>query len=203
MNPLAASAGLLLGAGVLLAVSPWLWPRGRATRRRRRPERGLAVLLVQAGMPPAPFVERGRTARACACRGQLGVPPLVPRLRGRVDRLPGELVDDQPRGERREEIHGGVERIHVVEHAPGDGRVERSERRRQLLERRPAEALARRCVRVDADDVVARVREQLDHAALAAAADLEHARRRGREPGEDEVAEAGHPYAAASVAQSP
>lgn len=53
MNPLAAGAGLLLGAGMLLAASPWLWPRGR-TPRRRHPDRGLAVLLVQAGMSRTP-----------------------------------------------------------------------------------------------------------------------------------------------------
>jgi tight adherence protein B len=58
VSPLAAGAGLLLGAGVLLAASPWLWPRGRSRSagRARHPGRGLAVLLVQAGMPRVPVV---------------------------------------------------------------------------------------------------------------------------------------------------
>jgi len=53
MNPLTIGAGLLLGAGLVLAASPWLWPRGSAPRRRSaagRSGRGLAVLLRQAGM---------------------------------------------------------------------------------------------------------------------------------------------------------
>jgi tight adherence protein B len=50
MSPLAVGAGLLLGAGVVLAVSPWVWPRSVVRARRPRGEAGLAVLLRQAGM---------------------------------------------------------------------------------------------------------------------------------------------------------
>lgn len=51
MSPLAVGIGLLLGAGILFISSPWLWPRRPGgTSRRRRPERGLAVVLRQAGM---------------------------------------------------------------------------------------------------------------------------------------------------------
>ncbi len=62
MNPLAAAAGLLLGAGVVLVASPWLWPRtvgAAAGRRARGPARGLGALLRQSGMPrvvPSVFV---------------------------------------------------------------------------------------------------------------------------------------------------
>jgi tight adherence protein B len=58
MNPAAIGIGLLLGAGVVLAASPWLWPRARradgADARSRRRDRGLAVLLRQAGMARVP-----------------------------------------------------------------------------------------------------------------------------------------------------
>lgn len=42
--------GALLGAGVLLAVSPWLWPR-RPERDRRVGSRTLRTMLAEAGLP--------------------------------------------------------------------------------------------------------------------------------------------------------
>ncbi|MGN6326857.1 type II secretion system F family protein [Pseudolysinimonas sp.] len=58
---MAVGVGLLLGAGVLLIASPWVWPRdaGRSARGRRTSNGGLAVLLRQAGMSrvvPSVFV---------------------------------------------------------------------------------------------------------------------------------------------------
>jgi tight adherence protein B len=43
--------GLLLGAGLLLAASPWLWPRAAVTSQRRSPLDGLRLRLRQAGLP--------------------------------------------------------------------------------------------------------------------------------------------------------
>ena len=53
MNPLAVGVGMLLGVGLLLAASPWLWPHPHddTAGRQHRPERGLSVLLRQSGMP--------------------------------------------------------------------------------------------------------------------------------------------------------
>jgi tight adherence protein B len=55
------AVGLLLGAGLVLAISPWLWPRAAASGagRRARALDGLRVRLRQAGLPqvsPAVFV---------------------------------------------------------------------------------------------------------------------------------------------------
>ena len=50
MSPLTVGTGLLLGAGVVLALSPWLWPRSASRARRSRGAAGLAMLLRQAGM---------------------------------------------------------------------------------------------------------------------------------------------------------
>jgi tight adherence protein B len=45
------AVGLLLGAGVVLGISPWLWPRAAASAvRRRRPLDGVRDRLVQAGL---------------------------------------------------------------------------------------------------------------------------------------------------------
>lgn len=44
------AAGLLLGAGGLLVVSPWLWPRTAARRTRPRLLDGLRTRLAQAGL---------------------------------------------------------------------------------------------------------------------------------------------------------
>ena len=46
------AVGLLLGAGLVLGISPWVWPRAAASpTRRARPLDGLRVRLHQAGLP--------------------------------------------------------------------------------------------------------------------------------------------------------
>ncbi|HEY4224203.1 MAG TPA: type II secretion system F family protein [Pseudolysinimonas sp.] len=46
------AVGLLLGAGLVLAISPWVWPRSAASAApRTSPLDGLRVRLRQAGMP--------------------------------------------------------------------------------------------------------------------------------------------------------
>jgi tight adherence protein B len=48
---MSAAVGLLLGAGLLLGISPWLWPRrGVSPTRRRRPLDELQDRLRQAGL---------------------------------------------------------------------------------------------------------------------------------------------------------
>ena len=67
----------------------------------------------------------------------------------------------------------------MVERERGEGGIELplvSER----LERRPPEDRADRCVRIDGDEVIT-VRRERPRELSAAAADLEHARRRGRQ----------------------
>ena len=44
------AAGLLLGAGLLLAVSPFLWPRSASRSPRPAPLDGLRTRLAQAGL---------------------------------------------------------------------------------------------------------------------------------------------------------
>ena len=81
-------------------------------------------MRVQPGMPRAPLVEVGRAVRLGAARAQHPVLPLVPVLRGAVDPVGRELVDDEERRERREQIEALVERVHVMEHAARDDGVE-------------------------------------------------------------------------------
>jgi hypothetical protein len=64
-----------------------------------------------------------------------------------------------------------VERFHVMKHPARDNRVPLAV---ELLERALPEAVALRCVRVDTEHVVARVRELRDEPAFAAAPHLEH-----------------------------
>lgn len=58
MSPLSLLIAAATGAGVLLCLSPWLWPRG-STRRSSRATQWLRTELAQAGAPrlsPARFV---------------------------------------------------------------------------------------------------------------------------------------------------
>jgi tight adherence protein B len=59
--------GLVLAAGILLVVSPWLWPAGE--RAERVPTEGMATRLLEAGgfahVPPRVLVA------GCACAGLL------------------------------------------------------------------------------------------------------------------------------------
>ena len=65
------AVGLLLGAGLVLGISPWLWPRAAASAGRRRAGalEGLRVRLRQAGTPAG--LGRGvhRRERAARCGG--------------------------------------------------------------------------------------------------------------------------------------
>src|SRR3954469_24100908 len=140
-------------------------------------------------MPKTPLVEVGGAVRLDAARTQHPVLALVPVLRGAVDPVPGELVRDEERRERREQIEPLVQRIDVVEHATRDDGVPRA---LELLERRLYEALALRRIRVDAEHVVPGCSEQLDEPALSPAADLEDALRRWRQLVEYEGAEVRH-----------
>ena len=99
--------------------------------------------------------------------------PLVPVLCFGVDAIRRELIDDEQRCEACELRDSLVERIDVMEHAPGDDCVVRAV---DLLEARAAEARAFGRVRVDAEHVVAGGGERRDEPALVAAADLEHSR---------------------------
>ena len=67
-------------------------------------------------------------------------------------------------------VEGLVERADVVQHTAGDDRVPFAV---DLLEAAPRVPVPVRRVRVDAENVVAALREQRDEAALAAAPDLE------------------------------
>lgn len=49
-DALTVVVGLLLGAGLLLIASPFLWPRVRASRPRRAPLDGMRERLAQAGL---------------------------------------------------------------------------------------------------------------------------------------------------------
>ena len=54
---------------------------------------------MQAGVPLAPLVETGRAVRLDTARAQHAVLTFVPVLRGAIDPVGGELVDDQERRE--------------------------------------------------------------------------------------------------------
>src|SRR6266566_4854666 len=131
-------------------------------------------MRVQPWMTHTPFVEVGRAVRLGAARAQHPVLPLVPVLRGGVDPVGRELVDDEERREGREQVQSLAERIHVMQYATGYDRVPLP---LELLERRLYEPCAGRRVRVDAERVVARRREELNEASLAPAPDLEDALR--------------------------
>jgi tight adherence protein B len=107
MNAVAVGTGLMLGAGVLLVASPWLWPRGAAPKQRRVRDGGLAVLLTQAGMPRVPvavFVALGVllgvavAAVVIAVSGVWGLGAAVGLLAGA---LPTAAVSRRARRRRR------------------------------------------------------------------------------------------------------
>ena len=134
---------------------------------------------MQPLMTGTPLVDVARPVRLGAGRTQQPVLRLVPVLRGIVDPVPRELVDQHERCERRELVEALAERVHVMEHAPGDDGVEVAVD--DLLERTSTERLALGCLRIDAECVVAGVGEQRHETALPAATDLEHAPWRRRQ----------------------
>ena len=138
--------------------------------RAQRPEQD--VVRVQPGMPPPPLLDRRRTDRVGA-RCALG---LVPRLELRIDQVPRELVHDEQRRESGEPRDRLVERIEVMDDAPGDDGVELA---LHLAKVDLTETRSRRRARVDADRVVTRVDERRHDAAAIAAPDFEHPRRSG------------------------
>jgi hypothetical protein len=129
-------------------------------------------------MPESPLVEIAGPVRLHAGRAKQSMLPLVPVLRRIVDPVPRELVHENERCELREPVEALAERTNVMEHPAGDCRVELAV---ELLELDPTETRALGRLRIDADRVVAGAGKQLDEAALAAAADLEHASRGRRQ----------------------
>ena len=137
-----------------------------------------------------------------------GPPPLVPLLRITDDQVGGELIHKQQRREARKQRDSVVERINMVEHASCDYRVPRLRRQgiRNLLELASQEAIAVRCSRVDAHDVIATLGELRNESSRIAATHLEHTRRWGRQVTEDEwqkIGNAAHPAFVASCSRGP
>src|SRR5205085_11671871 len=93
---------------------------------------------VQAGVVLAPLVDARRSVGVVPGRDEQPVLALVPLLRRPVDPLRRELVDDEERGEPGERVERVPERVHVVEDANRDDRVEWA-RLVELLERDAAE----------------------------------------------------------------
>ena len=98
--------------------------------------------------------------------------------------IPGELVEDQQRGEPPQLVERRAERLDVVQHPPGDDRVERP-RLVQLLERDPPVERSLGRLGIDGEDVVAGRGKLARDTALVATAHLQHPRRRRRQLTED------------------
>jgi hypothetical protein len=75
---------------------------------------------MQISMTVAPGVEIPRPVRLDAGRTEKRVLPLVPVLRGRVDQVDREFVDDEERSERGDEVEPLPEWTHVVQHPSRD-----------------------------------------------------------------------------------
>ena len=127
---------------------------------------------MESRMAPPPLVER-RRPDGVRTHSALG---LVPGLQLGIDEIPRELVHDEERREVSEPRDRLVERIEVMNDAPGHDRVELALdlAKVHLTETRPY-----RRARVDADRVVARIDERRHDAAAIAATDLEDPRRSG------------------------
>jgi hypothetical protein len=128
-------------------------------------------------MALAPLVEVGRAVGLDPARAEHAVLTFVPVLSGAIDPVVGELVDDEERRERGEQVETFVERVHVVQHATSDDGIPFA---LELLERPLHEARALGRLRVYTEDLVSRGCEQLDDTALVPAPDFEHAQWRRR-----------------------
>src|ERR1700704_1785409 len=110
-------------------------------------------------MPLAPVIEIGWAVRLDPGRAQHPMLPLVPVLSRAIDPVGCELVDDQQRRECGQRVEPFVERVHVMEPPACDHRIPFA---LELLELCAYKPLAFRRMRIDAEHVVARTREQLD-----------------------------------------
>ena len=134
-------------------------------------------MRMQVGVTGSPLVERHRPRRIRSGGDENAALALVPVLRGRVDAIPRELVDDEHRREGGHPVERFVERADVMEHATRDDRVVLAV---EFAEVSLAEPLALGRTGIDADRVVAGVDKGRNDAARCAAADLEHTPRRRR-----------------------
>jgi len=103
-----AALGLLLGAGAVLAASPWLWPRReQAVPRPDRLAAAVSDRLVQAGLgrvQPSAFLALSvllALAAAAAAVGLIGVPALGLVAAAAAGVLPWMLVVSRARRRRR------------------------------------------------------------------------------------------------------
>ena len=98
-----ASTSVCSSAFAARAAEPALEERHPLVRDARRSARAARRAATSCGMQPrmplAPHVEVGRPVRLGAGRAQHPVLPLVPVLRGGVDLVRRELVDDEQRRE--------------------------------------------------------------------------------------------------------
>ena len=136
------------------------------------------LVPVEARMATSPLVDARR--RLDVARGR--PPLLVPPLGIAGDQVGRELIHEHERREPCKKRDSVVERFHMMEHARCYDRVPtlRCQHIRNLLELASQIAVAVRCSRVHADDVVAAAREVFNEPSLLAAPHLEHACRRGR-----------------------
>ena len=125
-------------------------------------------------MEPARPLRRRRAVRLC----ERGAPLVPPRRRRRVESLPRELGEQETAADARDLVDDGVEVVDVVERPRRNDNVVAVAL--VPLDRLTAEDPSLGRVRVDGGDVVAVGGEDACERA-AAAADLEHARRRRRE----------------------
>ena len=132
---------------------------------------------MQSGVARAPLGQVRRPL-GCLARGdEQAVVRLVPVDRGFVHVIPGELVEDQQRCERRELVECRVERVDVVEDTPPDDGIERS----GVVEVFQCDLAVERTLGsfgIDRQYVVTLRGQLRRNAAVVTAADLEHASRR-------------------------
>ena len=139
-------------------------------------------------MAPPPLGQIGRALRREAGGHEEPVLALVPAGRRLVHVVPCELVEQEQRRQPRELVECRTERLNVMQHPARNDCVERAGIV-ELLELDPAVERTVGRLGVDRQHVVAGVRERRSDAAVAAAADLEHALTRRGQVRECEVRE--------------
>jgi hypothetical protein len=143
---------------------------------------------MEAGVRESPARQVGRAFGLAARSGQLAVPAFVPIDRRLIQVIPGELVEDEQGRQRGELVEGRREWVDVVEDTLGDDRIERTWVV-ELLERDLAVERAFRRVRIDGENVVARLGQGRGDATVGSASNLQRPCARARELGQHELSE--------------